>query len=48
VEITGTIEAPDGNHQRVSAEGNTYEEAREALTGKIPEGHKLLAMLTDR
>ena len=48
MEITGTIEAPDGSYERVSAQGNTYEEAREALTGKIPEGHKLLAIRTDR
>jgi len=26
LEITGTIEAPDGSYERVSAEGNTYED----------------------
>jgi hypothetical protein len=48
VEIKGTIEAPDGSYEPVSALGNTCEEAREALTGKIPEGYKLLAIRTDR
>jgi hypothetical protein len=47
VEITGTIQTPDGSQERVSAQGNTYEDAREALTKKIPEGHKLLAIRTD-
>jgi len=45
VEIKGTIEAPDGSYEPVSALGNTCEEA---LTGKIPEGYKLLAIRTDR
>jgi hypothetical protein len=47
-EITGTAEAPDGSQERVSAEGNTYEEAREALTGKISEGRKLLVIGTNK
>lgn len=48
MEIIGTIDAPDGSYERVSAQGNTYEEARQALTAKIPEDHKLLAIRTDR
>jgi hypothetical protein len=48
VEITGTIQAPDGSHERVTVQGETYESAREDLNGKIPEGHKLLAIRTDR
>ena len=48
MEITGTIEAPDGSYERVSVQGETYEDARESLTAKIPEGHKLLAIRTDR
>jgi hypothetical protein len=48
VEITGTIQAPDGTYERVSVQGETYNDARESLTKKIPEGHKLLAIRTDR
>jgi hypothetical protein len=48
VEITGTIQAPDGSFERVSVQGETYEAAREVLNEKIPEGHKLLAIRTDR
>jgi hypothetical protein len=48
VEITGTIQAPDGGYERVSVQGATYEGAREALNEKIPEGHKLLVIRTDR
>jgi hypothetical protein len=48
VEITGTIQAPDGSYERVSVQGETYEAARGALNEKIPEGHKLLAIRTDR
>ncbi|WP_211882363.1 hypothetical protein [Pseudarthrobacter albicanus] len=48
MEITGTIQAPDGSYESVSVQGTTHEDAREALTKKIPEGHKLLAIRTDR
>jgi hypothetical protein len=48
LEITGTIQAPDGTYERVSVQRETYEDAREALNEKIPEGHKLLAIHTDR
>jgi hypothetical protein len=48
VEITGTIQAPDGSYERVSVQGASYEDAREALNEKIPEGHKLLVIRTDR
>lgn len=48
MEITGTIQAPDGSNERISAEGNTCEEARKALTTQIPEDHKLLAIRTDQ
>jgi hypothetical protein len=48
VEITGTIQAPDGSFERVSVQGATYEDARKVLNEKIPEGHKLLAIRTDR
>jgi hypothetical protein len=48
VEITGTIQAPDGSFECVSVQGATYEDAREILNEKFPEGHKLLAIRTDR
>ena len=48
MEITGTIQAPDGSFERVSVQGATYEDARKVLNEKIPEGHKLLAIRTDR
>jgi hypothetical protein len=46
--MAGTIQAPDGSSERVSVQGATYEDAREALNEKIPEGHELLAIRTDR
>lgn len=48
MEITGTIQAPDGSYERVSVQGESYEDAREVLNGKIPEGHKLLVIRTDQ
>ena len=48
MEITGTIQAPDGSYEHISVQGATYEDAREALTEKIPEGHQLLVIRTDR
>ncbi|MET4144326.1 hypothetical protein [Arthrobacter sp. UYCo732] len=46
MEITGTIEDPDGGHSRVSTHGNTYEEAKAALEALVPEGHKLIVIRT--
>ncbi|WP_181364983.1 hypothetical protein [Arthrobacter sp. HMWF013] len=46
MEITGTIEAPDGSHDRVTAQGGTYEEAKAALEALVPEGHKLIVVRT--
>jgi hypothetical protein len=46
VKITGTIEDPSGAHERIDAEGATYEQARQALDAKVPEGHKLIAIRT--
>jgi hypothetical protein len=48
VEITGTTQAPDGSFERVSVQEATCEDARKILNEKIPEGHKLLAIRTDR
>lgn len=46
VEITGTIEGPDGATDRITAVGNTYEEAKAALEGMVPEGFKLIVIRT--
>ena len=42
------IQLPDGSYERVSVQGESYEDAREVLNDKILEGHKLLAIRTDR
>ncbi|MEV7135856.1 hypothetical protein AB0N24_23600 [Arthrobacter sp. NPDC093128] len=47
MKITGTIEDPSGAHGRMDAEGATYEQARQALDAKVPEGHKLIAIRTN-
>jgi hypothetical protein len=46
VKITGTLEDPTGAHDRIDAEGATYEQARQALDTMVPEGHKLIAIRT--
>lgn len=46
MEITGTVEDPDGGQNRITAEGGNYEEARAALDAKIPEGHRLIVIRT--
>jgi hypothetical protein len=46
VEITGTIEGPDGATQRITADGGTYEEARAALEAAVPDGHRLIVIRT--
>jgi hypothetical protein len=48
MEFTDTIQAPDGSYERVSVQGTTYDDAREVLNEKIPEGHKLLVIRRDR
>jgi predicted RNase H-like HicB family nuclease len=42
----GTIEALDGSHGRVTAQGETYEEAKAALDAQVLEGHKLIVIRT--
>ncbi|NSX37183.1 hypothetical protein HTS88_12315 [Pseudarthrobacter oxydans] len=46
MEITGTVEDPDGGHSRVTAQGSSYEEAKAALDAAVPEGHKLIVIRT--
>jgi hypothetical protein len=48
VEITGTIEAPDGRTDHIIAQGASYEEAKVALEAAVPEGTKLIVIRTDR
>ncbi|MBT2555615.1 hypothetical protein [Arthrobacter sp. ISL-5] len=46
MEITGTVEDPEGGHSRVTAAGASYEEARLALEAMIPEGNRLIVIRT--
>lgn len=46
--LTGTVTNPDGSYQRVDAEGNTYNEARENLYALLQEGRTLIAIRTDQ
>ena len=46
MEITGTIQGPDGATERIAAQGTTYDAAKEALYARIPEGHQLIAIRT--
>jgi hypothetical protein len=44
VEITGTIQAPDGSQDRITATGEGYGAAHAALLQRIPEGHQLIVI----
>ena len=46
--LTGTISTPDHQHDHISAEGNTYDEARAALDALVPEGQQLIVIRTDK
>jgi hypothetical protein len=46
VEITGTIEGPDGALERISVQANSYEEAKAALEAAVPEGRRLIVIRT--
>ena len=48
MEITGTIQMPDGSTDHISAQGDTYEDAKAALEAALPEGTKLIVIRTDR
>lgn len=48
MEITGTIEAPDGRTDHITAQGASYEEAKVALEAAVPEGTTLIVIRTDR
>lgn len=46
--LTGTISTADNHLDRISAEGNTYEEARAALDALLTEDQHLIVIRTDR
>ena len=48
MEITGTIQMPDGSTDRISAQGETYEDAKATLEAAMPEDGKLIVIRTDR
>lgn len=47
MQITGTIQLPDGSTDHITAQGDTYEHAKQALQALIPEGHKLIVIRAD-
>lgn len=46
MEITGTLESPDGSYSHVNAQAETYEDAKVALEGMVPEEHKPIDIRT--
>ena len=48
MEITGTIQMPNGSTDHISAQGNTYEDAKAKLEAALPEGTKLIVIRTNR
>lgn len=44
MEITCTIEAPDGSFSHVTETAATYEDALVAVKAKIPEGGRMIAI----
>ncbi|WP_200951948.1 hypothetical protein [Arthrobacter sp. Soil736] len=46
MELTGTIEAPDGRQARITAVGEDYATAHAALLELIPDEHKLIVIRT--
>lgn len=49
MELTGTVRSgSETETRRITASGATYDEAREALEAKIPEGSALIVIRTDR
>lgn len=45
--ITGTVTTEDNQHDYLSAEGATYEEAHAKLTAMVPENQRLIVIRTD-
>jgi len=46
--LTGTVSNEDNQHDYISAEGATYEEARAKLDSLLPAGQKLIVIRTDQ
>lgn len=44
MELTGTIEAPDGSQDHITAAGDTYDAALTTLRERVPEGHRLIVI----
>ncbi|WP_200950684.1 hypothetical protein [Arthrobacter sp. Soil762] len=47
MEITGTIQMADGSTDHITAQGDTYDNAKAVLEAAIPEGTKLIAIRKD-
>lgn len=47
MELTGTIQMADGSIDHITAQGETYDNAKAALEAAVPEGTKLIAIRTD-
>jgi hypothetical protein len=47
VELTGTIESPEGAQGYITAAGDTYEAALSTLRERVPEGHRLIVIRTN-
>lgn len=45
--LSGTISTADHQHDHISAEGNSYDEARADLDTPIPECQQLIVIRTD-
>lgn len=47
MELTGTIQMADGSTDHISAQGDTYENAKASLEAAIPEDARLIVIRTD-
>ena len=47
MELIGTIQRADGSIDYITAQGDSYDNAKAALEAAIPEGTKLIAIRKD-
>lgn len=47
MQITGTIQMPDGSTDHITAQGDTTEDAKAALEAALPDGTKLIVIRSD-
>ncbi|WP_441411970.1 hypothetical protein [Arthrobacter sp. 2MCAF14] len=47
MEVTCTIEAPDGSFSHVTGTAATYEQALAAARAQVPEGSRMVAIRTN-